>query len=227
MTHRTHGPSVLLPLLLALLACSPEPDPEPEAPAATEAPATAAAQAPAEVPSEVEAPAPAEDLRSAARSVAEALRDRDFGTLADRSSPHGVLFSPYSYVDTAEHVTLMPAELRAMGASRSAGSLRTWGYQDGSGEPIVRTVAEYFDRFVWDAPYLEEGSVAVDQRQAKGNSVDNAAEVYPDARIVEYHVPGRNPDSSGMDWRSLRLVFEEDEAGRWMLRAVVHDEWTI
>jgi hypothetical protein len=67
----------------------------------------------------------------------------------------------------------------------------------------------------------------VDRRQAKGNSVDNAAQVYPDARIVEYHVPGRNPDYGGMDWRSLRLVFEEGEGGRWLLVAVIHDEWTI
>jgi hypothetical protein len=205
-----HRPLVLLPLLLALLACAPV-EPEPEAPAATEAPAAA------------EAPAPAEDLRSAARSVAEALRDRDFEALAGRAHPDGVRFSPYSYVDPEAHLTLSPAELRAAGE----GSPRTWGHHDGSGEPIETTVDEYFDRFVWDAPYLEEGSVAVDRRQAKGNSVDNAAQVYPDARIVEYHVPGRNPDFGGMDWRSLRLVFEEGEGSRWLLVAVIHDEWTI
>ena len=44
---------------------------------------------------------------------------------------------------------------------------------------------------------------------------------------MEYHVPGTNPDYGGMDWRSLRLVMEEGDDGKWDLRAVIHDEWTI
>jgi hypothetical protein len=29
-----------------------------------------------------------------------------------------------------------------------------------------------------------------------------------------------------MDWRSLRLVFEE-QGGSWYLVGIVHDQWTI
>lgn len=171
----------------------------------------------------------AEDrLRRAAREVAEALRDRDFARLAEHVDPEaGVRFSPYSYVEPESLVTLTGDELRAAADGETV--QRTWGHHDGTGDPIEMTIGEYFDRFVYDVPYLEEGRVAVDERQGHGNSLDNSADVYPGARIVEYHLPGRNPEYGGMDWRSLRLVFEPraEEARGWWLVGVIHDEWTI
>lgn len=169
---------------------------------------------------------PEESLREAARSVAEALRDRDFAALAEWVGAEGVRFSPYSYVEPEEHVTLSAEELRSVGHGEE--EVRTWGHHDGSGEPIEMTVREYFDRFVYDVAYLEEGEVAVDERQGTGSSLDNASDVYPDGRIVEFHIPGSDPRYGGMDWRSLRLVFERAEGDDgWTLIGVIHDEWTI
>jgi predicted small secreted protein len=165
------------------------------------------------------------DLREAAHAVAEALEARDLERLAELVHPEeGVRFSPYAYVEPEEHVTLTREHLR--GAAAGETLQRTWGHFDGSGEPIELSFREYLDRFVYDAPYLAAGRVTVDERQGRGNTVDNAAQVYPDPRIVEYHLPGRDPRYEGMDWRSLRLVFEEED-GRWYLVGVVHDEWTI
>lgn len=173
----------------------------------------------------VAAEPPPADLREAARGVAEALAARDFERLSGLVHPEaGVRFSPYAYVEPEEHVTLSREDLEA--AAAGAALERTWGHHDGTGEPIDLPFREYVDRFVYDAPYLDDGEVAVDERLGRGNTVDNAAQVYPDARIVEYHLPGRDPRYGGMDWRSLRLVFEERE-GRWYLVGVVHDEWTI
>lgn len=165
------------------------------------------------------------DLRKTAREVAEALAREDFDALAGWVHPEeGVLFAPYAYVEPERHATLSAAELR--GVARGETLRRTWGHYDGTGEPIRLTFREYFERFVYDAPYLEEGRLAVDRRQGRGNTVDNAAEVWPEARIVEYHVPGSDPRYGGMDWSSLRLVFERFE-GRWRLVGIVHDQWTI
>lgn len=175
-----------------------------------------------EVPRPEVSESPEESLREAARSVAEALRDRDFAALAEWVGAEGVRFSPYSYVEPEEHVRLSAEELRGVDAE-----VRTWGHHDGSGEPIEMTVREYFDRFVYDVAYLEEGEVAVDERQGTGSSLDNASDVYPDGRIVEFHIPGSDPRYGGMDWRSLRLVFEDGDDGRWDLVGVIHDEWTI
>ena len=46
------------------------------------------------------------------------------------------------------------------------------------------------------------------------------------AMVVEYHFPGFDPQYGGLDWASLRLVFQEFE-GRWVLVGIIHDEWTI
>jgi len=59
-----------------------------------------------------------------------------------------------------------------------------------------------------------------------GNTINNIAEVYPQAITIEYHFEGFDPQFVGLDWRSLLLVLVEKE-GAWCLVAVVHDEWTI
>lgn len=170
-------------------------------------------------------PEAAPNLRAAAREVAQALAREDFEALAGWVHPEeGVLLAPYAYVEPERHATLSAAELRAV--ARGETLRRTWGHYDGTGEPIRLTFREYFARFVYDAPYLEEVQVAVDRRQGRGNTLDNAAEVWPGATLVEYHVPGSDPRYGGMDWSSLRLVFERSE-GRWRLVGIVHDQWTI
>ena len=47
---------------------------------------------------------------------------------------------------------------------------------------------------------------------------------------MEAHFPGFDKKFGGMDWESLRLVFEEvatDGGSELMLVGIVHDEWTI
>ncbi len=129
-------------------------------------------------------------------------------------------------------MVLSPEDLRAV--ARGERLERVWGRYDGSGEPIRLSFREYVDRFVDDAPYAASGQVAVDTRQGAGTVADDAAEAYPGGRIVEYHVPGTDPSSGGMDWKSLRLVFEKrrgegdaGEPGRWYLVGIIHDQWTI
>jgi len=164
-------------------------------------------------------------VEAAAQEVVEALEARDFGRLAELVHPDdGVLLSPYAYVEPGTHVTLTVADLRRVAEDETIE--RVWGHHDGTGEAIRLPFREYFERFVYDAPFLEEGRVAVDRRQGGSNTVDNAAEVWPEGRIVEYHLQGRDPRYEGMDWRSLRLVLV-DEGGHWWLVGIVHDEWTI
>lgn len=216
---------VLGALLLRGTGCA-DPDPPPAAapaPPAAPAPAAPGTPAPAAATTPAAEPGPAA-LRTAADAVVAALAAGDLPALADRVHPRaGVRFSPYAWVEPESHVTLSAEALRAAAAGEPV--RRTWGHYDGSGEPIVLDLGEYLDRFVYDRPY-ERGRVAVDRRQGHGNTLDNAAEVYPGARVVEYHLPGEDPRFGGMDWRSLRLVFV-DEDGRWLLVGIVHDEWTI
>jgi hypothetical protein len=135
----------------------------------------------------------------------------------------GVSFAPYGFV-ADQRVTLLPDQLRE---TWRADSVLTWGNYDGSGEPITISIREYFDSFVYAADYAKAPVSAVDEQIGTGNSLTNLPKVFPGSRFVEYHFPGFDQKYQGMDWRSLRLVFEERMGGRWWLIAIVSDQWTI
>lgn len=102
---------------------------------------------------------------------------------------------------------------------------RLWGRFDGTGEPIELDIEEYFTRFVYDADFYNAAQIGYDMDLGSGNTINNAREFYPQARIVEYHFPGFDKNLGGLDWRSLRLVFEQHES-RWFLVGLIHDLWT-
>ena len=101
----------------------------------------------------------------------------------------------------------------------------TWGAYSGSGEAINLTFAGYYAQFVYDVDFVNAPQISVNLRLGVSTSMDNAAKFYPGAMIVEYNFPGFDPNLQGMDWRSLRLVFTQDN-NTWYLVGIVHDQWT-
>lgn len=134
----------------------------------------------------------------------------------------GVRFSPYAYVEPDLDLTLTADQIR--GAADDS-TIYRWGDFDATGYPIDMTIREYFDRFVYDVDFAEADQVGRDLDVGSGNTINNAAEVYPDSSIMVYHVSGIDPQLEGRDWRTLRLVFRR-EGTDWLLEAVIHDEWT-
>jgi hypothetical protein len=172
------------------------------------------------------------DAAVAARAseIVQALRDRDWATVARSVYPAtGVRFSPYVYVRAGPGAledrdrVVQAGEIEALAAHPT---VYRWGRYDGTGDPIDLTFVEYVDRFVYDAEYSQPHVVGYGETIGQGNTINNVAEVYPDAVTVEYHFTGFDPQVMGMDWRSLRLVLEEKD-GNWYLVGIVHDEWTI
>lgn len=174
------------------------------------------------------APAPArtavEEIVLVANEVVEAFVRRDGERLAGRAHPHkGVRFSPYAYVDVEEDRVFLPAQLRHFWDDAT---VHVWGHADGSGEPIALTPEQYVERFVLDRDYRAAGRVGVNADQTRGNTVDNAAQAYPQGTRVEYYVePAPGGGAAAFDWSALRLVFEQVD-GRWLLVGVIHDQWT-
>lgn len=165
-------------------------------------------------------------LTERATETVAALRDRDWSALSQFIHPRrGVRFSPYGYVNAGPDGDLVwgAADIAGLAAG---GTRHRWGVFDGSGDPIEMTLAEYHARFIYDADFAAAPVVTYNQRAGHGNTLNNLPSVYPDADYVEYHFPGFEPKYEGMDWRSLRLVFER-EGGEWYLVGIVHDEWTI
>jgi len=156
--------------------------------------------------------------------VIEALKNKDMKTLSGYVHPDkGVRFSPYAYVEKEKDVVLTAKQIeKAMESSE----VYLWGNYDGSGEPIELKFSDYYDRFVYDSDFESADYIGFNKTFKSGNTINNAREVYPEAIIVEYHIPYIDPKYEGMDWRSLRLVFEEKN-GVWYLTGIIHDEWTI
>lgn len=167
-------------------------------------------------------------LRARSHEVLAALARRDFAAVATMIHPsRGVRFSPYSFVDVHADVVLAPRQLAAAAADKR---VRTWGTMDGSGKSIDLTFGGYFDRFVWTHDFTGAPKVSVDRALATGNTVDNVADAYPGAHFVELYFPGFDPKYEGMDWESLRLIFEEarsDGGSALWLVGIVHGQWTI
>jgi hypothetical protein len=152
------------------------------------------------------------------------LQGENFDSLSEYVHPaKGVRFSPYTFVDVENDVILIQDDVKNILAdSRSF----NWGNYDGSGEPMNKPFKEYFDEFVYDQDFFSAPEVSYDDPIGTGNMINNASEVYSDAIIVEYYFDGFDPEYEGMDWVSLKLVFEKYEK-EWYLVGIIHNSWTI
>lgn len=158
------------------------------------------------------------------QAVLEAMKAKDYAALAALVYPEkGVRFTPYSTVDPGSDLEFTPERLAAAGEDSR---VYTWGISDGKGSPLAYTIPDYFDHFVFNADYTAAPLIGVDTVLESGNALENAADVYPEGRYVEYHFPGLAPENQGFDWCSLKLVFEAREDA-WYLTGVIHSQWTI
>lgn len=152
------------------------------------------------------------------------IKDKDMEGLSSYVHPDkGIRFSPYGYVDVDNDRVFTAEEVANLNEDTQ---VYTWGSYDGSGDPINLSFSDYYDRFIYDKdfanPHIIGNNVAVGQ----GNTINNIEEAYPDSHFIEFHFTGFDPQYSGMDWRSLSLIFEEED-GLWYLVGITHGEWTI
>lgn len=162
-------------------------------------------------------------VADAAARVVAALAADDYAALAALASPtRGVRFSAYAYVSD-EDPLITAAQLAG---AASDPTVILWGYTDGEGAPIRRTIAQRLDDIAGSTALTSTEIIGHDVRVKTGNSFDNIAEVFPGLPVVEYHFSGTCCLYGGMDWESVRLVFE-NAAGGPRLVAVVQDTWTM
>ena len=160
------------------------------------------------------------------KQVLTALKNKDYESFAGFIHPaQGVRFSPYGYVDTTSAI-LFSVQGFLEEVSKKPQTKITWGQYDGTGEPIVLTIDEYFKKFVYDADFLNAPKNSLNEMIGKGNSLNNLTAIYKDSDFTEHHFPGFDQKYDGMDWCSLRLVFKNYN-NKIYLVGIVHDQWTI
>jgi len=169
-------------------------------------------------------PEPEENrIRELGIKVLTAFKNKDMQELSRYVHPEkGVRFSPYTYVETDKDVVISREDIITL---LDGNKVYNWGFYDGSGDPIELTPEKYIERFVYDRDFLNADEIIYDEQFDRGNTINNVFEVYKGCHVIEYYLEG-TPEYDGMDWRSLKLVFEEKD-GYWYLVGVLHDEWTI
>ncbi|MEL6134390.1 MAG: hypothetical protein AAFR59_13595, partial [Bacteroidota bacterium] len=163
-------------------------------------------------------------VKDVSQVVLTALKDKDWNTVADHvHSGLGVCFTPEVYVSEKDQI-LQADQLRSA-AFRD--QKRNWGnvYGEESDTERLMTLDEYYDAYIMDVDFTQAAEVNFDQDVQRGNSINNARTAFEKPYIVEYYIPGINPDFGGMDWRALRLIFAED-GDKWGLVGIIHAEWT-
>lgn len=157
-------------------------------------------------------------------NVLTALKEEDMEGLKDYIHPQkGVRFSAYQYIDMENDIVLKGDEIEeAFNDSKTY----TWGDYDGKGDPIELSFKEYYKEFVYDEDFLNPHIIAINKTVSMGNTIDNVKEAYPDGKYIESYFEGFDKQYEGIDWRSLKLVFEEYE-GKWYLVGIIHGQWTV
>ncbi|WP_296236356.1 hypothetical protein [Psychrobacter sp. UBA5136] len=162
-------------------------------------------------------------LRQQALRIQRALANNDFARIINDIHPtRGVRFSMYAYV--------RPESDKVFSREQFAQYLKqpkirfTWGELDGSGKPLVIPLPEYLETWV-DGDTYNNASISVNEFKHSGNMINNLKEIYPNSEFVEFYYKG-SEEYAGMDWRIMRLVFDEYQGKRYLV-AIVNEQWTV
>ncbi|MEZ7173235.1 hypothetical protein [Sporosarcina sp. OR05] len=164
-----------------------------------------------------------QNILSKSFEVLQLIKDKDFNELSNHIHPSkGVRFTPYFFVDIPNNQVFTPQQVANLTQDNT---VYQWGTFDGTGDTINFVFNDYYNRFIYDEDYLNAHIIGVNTPIGKSNMMDNVAIEYPDGAYIEFHFTGFDPQHDGVDWRSLRLVFQESN-GVLYLVSIVHGEWT-
>jgi hypothetical protein len=159
------------------------------------------------------------------KEVLTAIKNNDYNKFVTFIHPEqGVRFSQYGNVNIKTDIKFTGVDF--LNKIKEKRTKINWGNYDGSGDAILLTIEEYFKKFIYAADFLNAEKVSINQKNGKGNSINNIVEIYKPCDFVESHFTGFDKSLGGMDWQSLRLVFKKYN-DKYYLVGVVHDQWTI
>ncbi|BFM03021.1 hypothetical protein Psyaliredsea_16680 [Psychrobacter alimentarius] len=162
-------------------------------------------------------------LRQQALRIQRALANKDFARITNDIHPtRGVRFSMYAYVrPEVDKVFSREQYVQYLQQSK----IRfTWGEKDGTGDPLIMPLPTYLDTWVQGSTF-NDASISLNELKNNGNSINNLKEIYQNSDVVEFYHKGSD-EYAGMDWRVLRLVFDEYQGKRYLV-AIISDQWTV
>lgn len=157
------------------------------------------------------------------KKVVDAMHKRDGEALAKLVDAGGVRLSPNQSFDR-DNPTLDVAAIRSCFTDRT---VREWGVQDPSGEPVKATCAAHLADY---AKTLDDrkATTLVSPAFAEVREVEFTNEhvlrTFPGAAWVDVLVPG-TAKTDGLDYHGVRLIFVKRAEG-WKLVGALHEFWT-
>lgn len=162
-------------------------------------------------------------LNDVETQVLKLLEEKDIVRLADFVWEDWVHFSPYGNVNTGIDVVVKKDELSWLWLSDK--KIERGSY-DWSGAPMLLTMKEYREKFVYNQDFAKAPERFVDKKVQRWNTISNAWDIYKWATVIEYYFSGFDAQYEWIDWASLTLVFEK-QYGEWKLIGIVHGQRTI
>lgn len=158
-----------------------------------------------------------------ALEIQQALANKDYANIIDDIHPtHGVRFSMYAYVQPESDKVFSRAQFSQYLTESKIKF--TWGELDGTGDLLVIPLPKYLDTWV-DSNKFNEATISVNELKPTGNMINNVKDIYPKSDFVDFYYKGSD-EYAGIDWRFLRLVFDEYQGKRYLV-AIINDQWTV
>ncbi|WP_394211291.1 hypothetical protein [Psychrobacter piscatorii] len=162
-------------------------------------------------------------LKQQALRIQRALANKDFARITDDIHPtRGVRFSMYAYVRPESDKVFNRAQYAQY--LQQSNIRFTWGEKDGTGDLLITPLPTYLETWV-DGKKFNDVDISVNKLTNNGNSINNLKDIYQNSDVVEFYYKGTE-EYAGMDWRVLRLVFDEYQGKRYLV-AVINDQWTV
>lgn len=164
-----------------------------------------------------------EILTFAQDSILQIMEAKEYAGLARFISDEGIFFSPYGSADTTKSKVL--SRLQYLELLKNNKQV-LWGHADGTGEAIRLTIPQYFKKYVYDVAFLKAEQTSVNKLIDPDSAISKVPSVYANHPFVQFYFPGFNKEYEGMDWKSLLLVFKQQQS-KYYLVAVIHNQWKI
>ncbi len=162
-------------------------------------------------------------LKQQALRIQRALANKDFARITDDIHPtRGVRFSMYAYVRPESDKVFNRAQYAQY--LQQSNIRFTWGEKDGTGDLLITPLPTYLETWV-DGKKFNDVNISVNKITNNGNSINNLKDIYQNSDVVEFYYKGTE-EYAGIDWRVLRLVFDEYQGKRYLV-AVINDQWTV
>ncbi len=162
-------------------------------------------------------------LRQQAWHIQQALATGNYADIIDDIHPtRGVRFSMYAYV--------RPEADKVFSREQYAQYLQqpkirfTWGELDGTGNPLIIPLPKYLNTWV-AAQKHNNSAISINEFRQTGGMINNVRDIYQHSDVVEFYYKG-SEEYDGMDWRIMRLVFDDYQGQRYLV-AIINDQWTV